>query len=115
MKIDMILENEAETEFVTAKEFFNLPEYSMSVPTGNFVGKKWRRLKTFGLKPKSVEYHNGKEVRDPDEWLVGEYIDFPILENQHYGEPKLGVAIVWRKLKINSPWKEEFVESIMDS
>jgi len=99
---------------LTADQFFALPEYSCSIPTGKTVGKRWRRCETFGSRPRAVEVHNDKDVRDPDRWLMGEYADDPDAELDEEGEPKT-VLIRWRRIRITSPWKERFVESVMES
>jgi hypothetical protein len=54
--------DDMETERITRASFEKLPEYSMSVPTGVFFGKVWRR--------------NNKALipdADPD-WVICEYV-----------------------------------------
>jgi hypothetical protein len=44
---------------MTERELEDLLEYSLTLPTGQVVGKKWRRLNVH------VEFH----------WMLGEYVD----------------------------------------
>lgn len=60
---------------VTEREFRELPEYSCSLPTGQTIGKKWKRQKDY--------YDESKG------WLMGEYIPDP--------DPEM-VGIRWRDL-----------------
>lgn len=52
-------------------EFNNLLEYSASLPSGTFIGKKWKR-----------NCFNGT-------WVMGEYVE--------HDDPKL-VKIIWREI-----------------
>lgn len=99
---------------MTADEFFALPEYSCSIPTGAVVGKRWRRCETFGRKASAVEVHNDRDVEDPDMWLMGEYADDPDAKVGRDGRPET-VRILWYRIRITSRWKDKFVESVMES
>lgn len=57
--------------------FADLGEYSCTIPTGAYVGKRWRR-------------DNNAFVRGAEpEWLLGEYVKDP--------DPKV-VGIKWRRI-----------------
>jgi hypothetical protein len=49
---------------LTKKELDDLPEYSLSIPTGVFLGKKWKRNVNVGTK-------------DGPLWVMGEYTEHP--------------------------------------
>lgn len=51
---------------LTPREFETLPEYSASMPTGVFIGKRWKRLD--GSHDRAFLAAGGKP-----RWLVGEY------------------------------------------
>ena len=83
-----------EIEYLTQTEFDELLEYSISIPTGTTIGKRWKRhIYTFKVKGKEFNAgyipHDGTFVSD--EWWLGEYIEDPI-PNQ--------VGIRWREIKI---------------
>ena len=61
---------------LTTPEFEALPEYSCSLPTGQTIGKRWKR-----------------KCRDPngEVWMLGEYVEDP--------EPGM-IGIRWRRIKV---------------
>lgn len=60
---------------LTQKEFDDLPEYTISLPTGTFIGKQWKR---------DMEWCKRG-------WVMGEYTNHP--------DPNL-VGIIWRDIFI---------------
>ena len=70
--------------YLTQKEFDDLPEFSISVPTGNRPGRTWKRHNyVFKNKHGAVfnagmlpELKNGLELVE-DRWFHGEYIWSP--------------------------------------
>lgn len=64
--------------YLTQEEFDDLFEYSMSVPTGVIMGKKWKR--------NNLVFQGGKE------WFQGEY-------RQHPDDPNMA-CIVWTPIVI---------------
>lgn len=65
----------ARVTVISRAELRALPEYSCSVPTGQTVGKRWRRNMHFGS---TIE----------PEWMIGEYID-------HANPAKIGIRWTW--------------------
>ena len=63
--------------------FERLPNYSASLPTGKRFGKRWRA---------NIHAYNPDE---PDEWILGEYVDLNEQER---------VGIKWRRLQIAEVW-----------
>ena len=53
---------------ITRSEFFDLPDYSCSIPTGVVIGKRWRRR---------VHYQYTEENAHKVEWFLCEYIPDP--------------------------------------
>lgn len=68
-----------EIAYLTETEFDELPEYSLSLPTGTFIGKKWRCD------------HSVRHLGADHDWWMGEYVEDP--------DPKM-VGIKWRKIAI---------------
>ncbi len=67
---------------LTAAELQALDEYSLSMPTGTIVGKRWKR--------KLWKVRGG--YRYEDGWLMGEYVAGPD------GRPDY-VGVVWREVR----------------
>jgi len=63
-----------------------LLEYSCSLPTGQTIGKQWKKNRNAYQTP-----HN-----PVPEWWVGEYVEDP--------DPKM-VGIEWRRVKLMVPYK----------
>jgi hypothetical protein len=63
---------------IDSREFNALPEYSCSLPTGQAIGKKWRRR---------VPYQTRSEP--PNDWYLGEYVE-SLIPGQ--------IGIEWTKL-----------------
>ncbi len=49
---------------LSTREFKSLKEYSCSLPTGTYIGKRWRRRVPYGERPDA----------EP-EWFMGEYVE----------------------------------------
>jgi hypothetical protein len=62
---------------MSQKDFDALPEYSCSLPTGTFIGKRWRRREPY--------------TSTPTHWFLGEFIEINDPEN---------VGIRWREILI---------------
>lgn len=62
---------EPERALLSRQAFDLLLEYSLTLPTGKYLGKVWKRKKS------------------EDEWVLGEYVADP--------DPKM-VGIVWREI-----------------
>ena len=54
--------------WVTQQELTDLGEYSCSMPTGTYIGKRWKR---------NLNAYNPCVEYDPDnpDWIIGEYYD----------------------------------------
>lgn len=65
------------TYVLTQKEFDALPEYSCSIPTGQSIGKEWKRKNNY--------YDSSKG------WILGEYVE-------HSDPEKFGIA--WANIEI---------------
>lgn len=66
---------------LTQREFDDLPEYSCTFPTGQTIGKRWKRDRNFGNRSKTVG----------PVWDVAEYVE--------HEDPKL-VGIRWYEPEI---------------
>lgn len=81
---DLLLDDT--TAVVTPRQFADLGEYSCSLPTGQTIGKRWKRDESFN--------RPGPSGVGP--WLLGEYAecDPP--------DPKR-IRIIWRDLLVVQP------------
>ena len=68
---DLNIRLEPKTATMTLSAFESLHEYSLTLPTGTYLGKVWKRKKNTG------------------KWVLGEYVVDP--------DPKM-VGIVWREI-----------------
>lgn len=68
--------------WLTQEEFAALLEYSTSVPTGQVLGKRWKRR---------IPY-----IGEPASWVVGEYVPDPA------GKPDY-IGIRWCRVEIIDP------------
>ena len=74
------------------REYFEaLYEYSCSLPTGTFVGKRWKR--------NSHQFN----PRHPDVWYMGEYFELPA-----WVSPTLGIG-PRHPTEVGIRWREIFV------
>ncbi len=71
-----------ETINLTQKEFDDLLEYSLTLPTGQRIGKRWKR-------DQNVHCTKGNEPV----WIMGEYTE--------HEDPNL-IGIKWRKIEVES-------------
>lgn len=72
------------TALATPDQFRRLMEYSGTIPTGMYSGKRWKR---------------GEPYVNPTKWLLGEYYDIPDGERDDEGEP-IEIGIRWRELLV---------------
>lgn len=70
----MLLDDDS--AILTRKEFNDLPEYSLSLPTGTIIGKRWK-CRTYGYPTET--------------WIMGEYTPDPNGRPDHVG-------IIWRNV-----------------
>lgn len=77
-------EREEEVVVLTEAQFKELPDYSMSLPTGTRIGKRWRSDLNAALR-----YHARESV--PEHWRMGEYFDMG---------SKTNVGIRWTKIAV---------------
>ena len=89
--------------YLTQKEFKELPEYSLTVPTGVTIGKQWKRH-VFSFEIRGIKYSAGY-IPQPSEiggvkieswkehWFLGEYAE---------SENKDEALITWRKIIIKN-------------
>jgi hypothetical protein len=82
------MEVDAESALMTVAEFNELPEYSMSLPTGTTIGKRWRRH-CWGVEQKNAPLH--RQV-----WMLGEYAASK--EPATRLAPDGFVDIIWRRI-----------------
>lgn len=73
---------------ISVADFKKLPEYTMTLPTGTFVGKRWK-ARTSRNRWSPYSGLVGSEY--PERWIMGEYVDHP--------EPGQ-IGIEWRRLVI---------------
>ncbi len=59
-------------EVITLEELKALPEYSLTVPTGVTIGKRWRC---------ATQPWNTKYAHDTSEWLIKTYVEDPHNDN----------------------------------
>ncbi len=91
-----------ENTYLTKKEFDELLEYSISVPTGTTIAKKWKRgiykfqcldlCGTCGPVLSAGYIPEGAVNIQPKEWMMGEYVNDP--------DPKK-VGIRWTSIVIS--------------
>lgn len=79
--VDLLVDEN--TALATPRQFHDLNEYSTSLPTGQYVGKRWKRREPWDAPPNS-------ECR----WYLGEFYETDSLTEQH----KIG--ILWRELLV---------------
>jgi hypothetical protein len=80
------------TIYLNEKEFAGLPEYSCSLPTGQTVGKRWRRNNN------SSQLIGCPAGLTPD-WYMGEYF-----MDETIPEGKIGIR--WSKIVVGLPLKK---------
>lgn len=69
-----------------------LPEYSLTLPTGTTIGKRWKRDNNAFKRPVRVEILGLLFVLPwPPEWWIGEYVE--------HADPKR-VGIKWTKVEL---------------
>ena len=91
----MQFSDDNKTAYVTAQEFAELLEYSCSIPTGQVVGKLWKRDLNFGM------------PTDEEKWVMGEYfLDGTI--------PAGEIGIRWRTLVVGEkPTRDPYRHSCL--
>jgi hypothetical protein len=73
--VDLVVDDV--TALATPDQFKRLMEYSGTIPTGMYAGKRWKR---------------GEPYVAPTRWLLGEYYDLPDEPDQ--------IGIRWRELLV---------------
>lgn len=69
---------DAWTALATPDQFRRLMEYSGTIPTGVYTGKRWKR---------------GEPYVNPTKWYLGEYVAIPDTEPED-------ICILWRELLV---------------
>jgi hypothetical protein len=95
----MIVEVDEKTALMTEKELEALPEYSLSLPTGTTIGKRWKRQKyrSTGIPVNDFGYDKqGYFVMEKDGWLMGEYAEDNTPPDRLH--PNGWVRIIWRNV-----------------
>ena len=64
------MEVDDKTALMTRREFEDLPQYSCSLPTGQTIGKRWKRDLTAFSISRARALKEGKEPPAP-EWIMG--------------------------------------------
>ncbi len=69
---------------ISREDLAELLEYSMSIPTGATIGKRWRKdvaIGKYGVEP---------------EWMIGEYYELPPGERfDKWGKEQVGIHWSW--------------------
>jgi hypothetical protein len=79
--VDLLVDDD--TAFATPEQFDRLMEYSGSLPTGMYQGKRWKR---------AVYRRDGEGYPKVVGWQLGEYFDLP--------DDDKNIGIRWRELLV---------------
>jgi len=72
-----------ENLIISREELASLLEYSLSIPTGTIIGKRWRK-----------DIHILDPRRQKAEWIIGEYYELPEGDTE-FGESQVGIRWYW--------------------
>ena len=81
---------------LTRDELEALPEYSISLPTGVIIGKRWKRNINFMAPSQMAHPFDGAELRRQPDWWIGEFVTDPNPKRDKNGNART-VMVQWYK------------------
>lgn len=95
LRSDVLVPKPEKVVQMTEAELLKLPEYSTTLPTGQTIGKRWRRDINFMARRIFAHLHFWDGTPEPEDngvrWIVGEYV--PDSEPSYVG-------ISWSRVEI---------------
>lgn len=78
LRSDVLFPKPTRVVRMTEAELLKLPEYSTSLPTGQTIGKRWRRDDNFMARRNVGHLHFFDGYLQPEDygvrWVIGEYV-----------------------------------------